>query len=139
LLPLPHTRSTQWPCFSPRSAWNEALAMIDLVAHHEIVEAAQAIDAQMWPVHQQIKRGWSPDGGWPALREPIEARRRDFANIARKHLAAPGPPLRRLTGRPPADDPLWQFRRAYFLPGSQPPAPGSANLQAKPAGEPDPG
>lgn len=104
--------------------WNEALAMIDLVANHEIVEAAQAIDAQMWPVHQQLKRGWSPDGGWLTLREPIEARRQDFANIARKHLAATGPPLRRLTGRPPADDPLWQFRRSYFSPDSQPPAPG---------------
>lgn len=38
-------------------AWNEALAMIVLVADHQIVEAAQAIDAQIWPVHQQIKRG----------------------------------------------------------------------------------
>jgi hypothetical protein len=43
-------------------AWNEALAMIVLVADHQIVEAAQAIDAQIWPVHQQIKRGWIPEG-----------------------------------------------------------------------------
>jgi hypothetical protein len=33
-------------------------------------------------------------------------------NIARKHLAPPGPLLRRLTGRPVADDPFWQFRRS---------------------------
>jgi hypothetical protein len=98
--------------------WNEALAMIGLVADHDIVEAAQTIDARIWPVHQQVKRGWSPDGGWLILRDPIEASRQDFVNIARKRLAAPGPPLRRLTGRPPSDDPLWQFRRSYYPPGN---------------------
>jgi hypothetical protein len=45
-------------------AWNEALAMVALIADHAIVEAALAIDARMWPVHQQIKRGWLPEGGW---------------------------------------------------------------------------
>jgi hypothetical protein len=64
--------------------WNEALAMIVLVADHEIVEAAQAIDAQIWPVHQQIKRGWIPAGGWLKLRDAIEARRERFVNVARK-------------------------------------------------------
>jgi hypothetical protein len=116
--------------------WNEALAMIDLIAHHEIVEAAQAIDAQIWPVHQQIKRGWAPDGGWLRLRDPIEARRQDFVNIARKHLAAPGPPLRRLTGRPPPDDPLWQFRRSSFSPDNQPPLTLSDPAHVEPAQPP---
>jgi len=64
--------------------WNEALAMVALVADHDIVEAAQAIDAQIWPVHQQVKRGWIPDGGWPGLRESIEGRRQDFVNVARE-------------------------------------------------------
>jgi hypothetical protein len=110
-------------------AWNEALAMISLVGDHRIVEAAQAIDAQIWPVHQQIKRGWSPAGGWPQMREPIDARRQDFVNIARQHLAPPGPPLRRITGRPAADDPFWQFRRSYFAPDDQRPAAVSASTQ----------
>jgi hypothetical protein len=35
--------------------WNEALAMVCLVADHDIVEAAQAIDEEIWPVHQRIK------------------------------------------------------------------------------------
>jgi hypothetical protein len=96
--------------------WNEALAMVSLVGGYEIVEAAVAIDVQMWPVHQQIKRGWAPEGGWPSLRDPIEARRQDFVNIARKHLAPPGPPLKRLTGRPATDDPFWELRRSYFSP-----------------------
>ncbi len=94
--------------------WNEALAMISLVANYDIVEAAQAIDAELWPVHIQIKRGWTGDGDWPRLRNPIEARRQDFVNIARKHFAASGPALRRLTGRPAADDPFWNLRRSDF-------------------------
>jgi hypothetical protein len=96
--------------------WNEALAMVNLVADHDIVEAAHAIDAEFWPVHQLIKRGWAEDGDWPGLRDPIEVRRQNFANAARKHLAPPGPPLHRLTGRPAADDAFWQLRRSYFSP-----------------------
>jgi hypothetical protein len=94
--------------------WNEALAMISLVADYDIVEAAQAIDAEFWPIHVQIKRGWIRDRDWPRSRNPIDARRQDFVNIARKHFAASGPPLRRLTGRPAADDPFWKFRRSDF-------------------------
>jgi hypothetical protein len=123
--------------------WNEALAMIDLVAEHQIVEAAHAIDAQIWPVHQQLKRGWLPDGGWLAVRDPIEARRQDFVNIARRRLAAPGPPLRRLTGRPASDDPMWEFRRSFFTAddrriagSSETPAVGpSAVIPSKPGDE----
>jgi hypothetical protein len=97
-------------------AWNEALAMVALIADHAIFEAALAIDAQIWPVHQQIKRGWLPEGGWFVLRDSIDGRRHDFVNVARKHLAAPGPPVRRLTGRPSSNDPFWEFRRSYFSP-----------------------
>jgi hypothetical protein len=114
-------------------AWNEALAMIVLVADHDIVEAAQAIDAQIWPVHQRIKRGWIPDGGWLELRDSVEARRQDFVNIARKHIAAPGPPLRRLTGRPAADDPFWEFRRSYFSPGNPDGGTASAAVEGPPS------
>jgi len=106
--------------------WNEALAMIVLVADHDIVQAAQAIDERMWPVHQQIKRGWIRDGGWVKLREAIEESRENFVNIARKRLAPPGPPLGRLTGRPAPDDPFWEFRRSYFSPDGRDEEPTSA-------------
>lgn len=96
--------------------WNEALAMVNLVADHDVVEAAHAIDAEFWPVHLQIKRGWTDKKDWPRLRDPIDVQRRNFVNVARNHLASPGPPLWRLTGRPPADHPVRQFRRSYFLP-----------------------
>jgi len=42
--------------------WNEALAVIDLVADFQIVAAAHEIDAQIWRAHQQVKRGWVPEG-----------------------------------------------------------------------------
>lgn len=95
--------------------WNEALTVIDLVADHAIVEAVLAMDAQIWRVHQQIKRGWVLGGEWPTVRELVEAPQRDFVNVARRRLAAKGPPLRHLTGRPPADDPIWEFRRPTSL------------------------
>ena len=95
--------------------WNEALAVIDLVADHTIVEGAYAIDEQIWRVHQQVKRGWIPVGCWLEAREHVDARQQDFVNIARRRLAAKGPPLSRLTGRPPSDSPIWEFRRSYFI------------------------
>ena len=94
--------------------WNEALATIILVADHDIVLAAQEIDAEFWRVHLQLRRGWLGDGGWPALRDPIEARRQDFINTVRQHVVRSGPPLRRVTGRPAPDDSFWEFRRSYF-------------------------
>ena len=94
--------------------WNGALAMICLVANHDMVEAAQAIDAEFWPIHAQVKRGWTNDGDWPKLRDKVESRCENFVNVARRHFAASGPPLRRLTARPAADDPFWKFRRSDF-------------------------
>lgn len=94
--------------------WNEAIAMISLTADHEIVDAAHAIDAEFWRAHLQLRRGWLGEGGWPTVREPIEARRQDFINVSRRHLAHPGPPLRRLGGRPAPEDSFWEFRRSYF-------------------------
>ena len=116
--------------------WNEAIATISLVADHDIVHAALAIDAEFWRAHQRLRRGWLGEGGWPALRDPIDARRQDFINAARRHLARPGPPLHRLNGRPARDDPFWELRRSYFsadrsdspeagLPGQDQPEPSS--------------
>jgi hypothetical protein len=110
--PLPGLRSLiNW------RPWNEALAMVNLVADNEIVEAAHAIDAEIWPIHLQIKAGATSEGDWFPLRDKIESRRQDFVNVARRRLAPAGPPLRRLTGRPSPDDPVWEFRRSY-LPSS---------------------
>jgi hypothetical protein len=116
--------------------WNEAIAMISLVADHEIVNAAHAIDAEFWRAHLQLRRGWLGEGGWPALRDPIEARRQDFINTSRRHLARPGPPLRRLTGRPAPDDPFWEFRRSYFSPEAGLPLESGPQDQDRPQSSP---
>jgi hypothetical protein len=42
--------------------WNEALAMMNLIADHDIAEAAHAIDAEIWPAHLQIKHGLTCGG-----------------------------------------------------------------------------
>src|ERR1039457_6048102 len=81
--------------------------MVNVVADHEITEAAQAIDAEVWPVPLQIRNGMTADVAGDALRDKVAARRRDFVNIARKRLSSAGPPLRRRTGRPAPEDPLW--------------------------------
>jgi hypothetical protein len=101
--------------------WNEALAMVNLVADHDIVEAAHAIDAEIWPIHLQIKAGVVREGDWFALRDKIESRRREFVNVARGRLASAGPPLRRLTGRPSPDDPVWELRRSFVSRGGDHP------------------
>ena len=94
--------------------WNDALAMVNLVADHAIVSAAIAIDEQFWPVSRQVQRGWVSDDGWATLRDRVEAKRIDFVNAARGKLNAAGPPVHRLTGRPSSSDPFWQMRRANF-------------------------
>ena len=93
--------------------WNEALAMASLVADHQLVEAALAIDAEIWPIHLKIKAGAVAEGDWFALRDRIEDRRRDFVNVARNHLASAGPKLTRLTGRPNPEDPIWHLRHLF--------------------------
>ena len=95
--------------------WNEALAVINLVGDHNVVVAAHAIDAEVWPIHLQIKAGMLGGGEWFTLRDKIDARRREFVNVARQQLAATGPPLLRLTGRPTPDDPIWDLHRTIVL------------------------
>jgi hypothetical protein len=119
--PVPAADGVNTPTPIDWKAWTEALTVINLVADHAIVDAAHAVDTQIWGVHQQIKRGWVTDGEWPAVRKLIEGRRLEFVNIARRRLSVKGPPLRHLTGRPPPDSPIWEFRRSYFT-GEEPAA-----------------
>lgn len=91
--------------------WNEALAELSLVADHNIVEAANALDEEIWRVHLELKRGPSTPDNWFALRERVEATRLAFNEQVRQQLTSPGPPLRRLTGRPAPDDPVWDSPR----------------------------
>jgi hypothetical protein len=89
--------------------WNDALAMVSLVADHEIAHAAHAIDDQIWRSHIALVREVSTQQHWFELRDLVEERRRSFTEVARRRLAVPGPVPRRLHGRPGPHDPVWSL------------------------------
>ena len=94
--------------------WNEAIAMVNLVADCDTAEAVHALDEQIWQLHFAVKRGLTPDESWLDLRARVEAAQGHFLNVARHRLSLAGGPLRRLSGRPALDDPMW----AAYRPGS---------------------
>lgn len=93
--------------------WNEALAMVSLVAPVAVVNAAHAIDDEVWQLSTRMKAGEMTDDEWLRRRDLVESRRRAFVNEARKELAPASSEssIPRLSGRPSADDPLWSRRR----------------------------
>lgn len=88
--------------------WNQALAVLNLVADHRIVAAAHRIDAVFWELNLQVRRGELKGSEWFTARNRMEAARLDFVNTARQLLARPGPDLPRLSGRPDPSDPVWR-------------------------------
>ncbi|MGW3284763.1 hypothetical protein ACWDR3_08980 [Streptomyces sp. NPDC001002] len=87
--------------------WNDALAMVSLVADYDIAHAAHAIDEQIWRTHLTLVRETSTQERWFELRDLVEGRRQSFAGVARRRLAVPGPVPSRLHGRPDPHDPVW--------------------------------
>ncbi|WP_405748165.1 hypothetical protein OG422_31220 (plasmid) [Streptomyces sp. NBC_01525] len=92
-------------------AWNRTLAEVALVADHRIVEAANALDEEIWRVHLEVRRSPAPAEDWFERRERVEAARLMFNEQVRQKLTAPGPPLQRIMGRPAPDDPVWDRPR----------------------------
>ena len=88
--------------------WNQALAVLNLVADHRIVAAAHQIDALFWEVNLRVGRGELEGPDWLAARDRMETARLGFVNTARQLLARPGPELHRLQGRPDTSDPVWE-------------------------------
>ncbi|WP_225848219.1 hypothetical protein [Streptomyces sp. HPF1205] len=87
--------------------WNQALNMINLVADRGIVDAALALDEQIWRMHTVIRRGLRADENWTDLQQPVLEAQGAFINTARLQLARDGVALDRMTGKPAPDDPLW--------------------------------
>ncbi|MFJ9729545.1 hypothetical protein ACIRP3_43160 [Streptomyces sp. NPDC101209] len=81
--------------------------MVNLVADRDIAEAAHALDEQMWRLHLKIKRGLTPQEDWLELRSAVVSAENTFVTVARRHLSLAGDPLRRFSGRPAPDDPIW--------------------------------
>jgi hypothetical protein len=87
--------------------WNQALNMINLVADRGIVDAALALDEQIWRMHTVIRRGLRADENWIDLLQPVLDFQGAFINTARRQLARDGAVLDRMTGKPNPDDPIW--------------------------------
>ncbi|MBO0654058.1 hypothetical protein J1792_15135 [Streptomyces triculaminicus] len=87
--------------------WNEALSLVNVVADREIVEAAHALDEQLWRLHIMVRRGLTPEENWLDLQARVTAARADLILTARRRLSIAGDSLPRLSGRPAPDDPIW--------------------------------
>jgi hypothetical protein len=81
--------------------------MVNLVADQDVVEAAHALDEQIWRMHIAIRRGPTTAEGWVVMRSRVESAQRDFVTVARRRLSVAGDRLRRLSGRPDTADPVW--------------------------------
>jgi hypothetical protein len=93
--------------------WNEALAMIQLVGHHDMVAAAHRMDAVFWRSSSRIESGEiATKEDWAAERDTMESARLDFINTARRHLVEDKDRLTRLVARPPLSElpPRWTLQ-----------------------------
>ena len=82
--------------------WNEALAMLCLVASPDLVRLSQEMDAAMWRASTGVARGRvRTDEDWDQFREALELTRLTFINAARREIAKDGTIIERLVSRPP--------------------------------------
>lgn len=88
------------------STWNEAVAVINLVGHRDMVSAAFGMDAAFWRSNESIERGEiGNDEAWAAIRDDMEASRLAFINAARRHLwRSDEPPILHLLARPSSSE-----------------------------------
>ena len=99
------------------AAWNEAMAIIQLVGHSGMAAAVHRMDEVFWRSSFSIEHGEiTGDEAWAALRDAMEAVRLEFTNVARRRLVGSGEPLSRLAWRPPlavrTEDPTPGHRQA---------------------------
>lgn len=81
--------------------WTEALAVIDLVGHPSVVEAAHALDdATKKASYAARSQSTAEAKDWDPIREPLEAARLSFINAARATLLVNQQPLARQDPRP---------------------------------------
>ncbi|MEV6033581.1 hypothetical protein AB0L65_20670 [Nonomuraea sp. NPDC052116] len=88
--------------------WSNALGSLNTSVHQEIVDAAHAVDTEIWRAHRQIDVGLPALEMWFSLRDQIDLKRLDFVNAVRKHVTGQEP-LKRLGGRPAREDPIWRL------------------------------
>jgi hypothetical protein len=87
--------------------WNQGLGVVALAATPDVVKAAVAVDAAMWHVSQEMRRGAVGGDAWLTHREPIERAYLSFMNAARRELVAGSDDIETVLGRPSEEDPVW--------------------------------
>jgi hypothetical protein len=89
------------------SDWNRTLAVVAIIGTAPVARAVTSIDEAMWRFSTRAAQGRLSMQEWTAMRDPLERAVLEFVNLARADLGGLGPELVRLTGRPPATDPVW--------------------------------
>jgi hypothetical protein len=80
--------------------WNEALAIISIVAEREVTDAANRVDEFFWTTSLEIGDLRVAGKRWFELRREAESRRLEFINISRRVIGRSGPSLEQILGRP---------------------------------------
>jgi hypothetical protein len=101
--------------------WNQALAVLTLVADHRIVAAAHRIDAVFREESRRVARGALEGPKWFEARDRMETARLDFVNTARLLLARPGSKLHRLSGRLEPSEAVWEQEADKSIPAPRAP------------------
>jgi hypothetical protein len=101
------TATTEFVDWAP---FNQAQEVLNLMASHQIVEAAHALDRVLWEVGLRITRIGASKGDWAELRKPLDDAKLQFVNVTRTTLGREREPLRALSGRPSDDDPIWRIQ-----------------------------
>jgi hypothetical protein len=81
--------------------WTEALAVVDLVGHPDVVDAAHAMDEAIWrSAYAARDKSGAGEEVWETINGPMEAARLIFINTSRKHLLTNKQPLTSINRRP---------------------------------------
>ena len=77
--------------------WNQALALISLVATPAAITAAEKMDAKFWLSTSRMENlGEFDEASWSEIVQDLRSVRLDFINIAREEIAGVGHGLERL-------------------------------------------
>jgi hypothetical protein len=91
--------------------WNRALTGVSFVCAQSVVEAAYALDEQMWRADWAIRGGQTGQQAWLQLRRPLDAAHAALVQAIRRQTNRRFGRELRTSGRPLDADPMWQMRQ----------------------------
>jgi hypothetical protein len=90
------------------ASWNQALTGVSFVCARSVVNAAFALDEQLWRADWAIRGGQTGQLAWIEQRRPLDAARGSFIHAVRRQATAKYRGSVRTSGRPADDDPMWR-------------------------------